>query len=108
MHTLIGLSHDGVPLTPSTTWGDTRADVQAERIRASAGGLALHRRTGTPVHPMSPLVRLAWYGEQEPKLCEQVAFWCGTKEYVLLQLTGALVLPHPIASASGLLDLASL
>lgn len=108
MHTLIGLSHDGAPLTPSTTWGDTRADVQAERIRASAGGLALHRRTGTPVHPMSPLVRLAWYNEQEPKLCEQVAFWCGTKEYVLLHLTGALVMDHSIASASGLLDLTSL
>lgn len=108
MHTLIGLSPDYEVLTPSTSWGDTRADLQAERIRSGPGGLALHRRTGTPVHPMSPLVRLVWYREQEPKLCEQVGFWCGIKEFVLLRLTGALVMDHSIASCSGLLNLEDL
>lgn len=108
MHTLIGLSPDYEVLTPSSTWADTRADVQAERIRAGAGGLALHRRTGTPVHPMSPLVRLVWYREQEPKLCEQVGFWCGIKEYVIYRLTGALIMDHSIASCSGLLNLEQL
>ncbi|RIJ77522.1 carbohydrate kinase [Nakamurella silvestris] len=108
MHTLIGLSPDMAVLTPSSTWADTRADVQAERIRAGAGGLALHRRTGTPVHPMSPLVRLVWYREQEPKLCERVGFWCGIKEFVLLRLTGSLVMDHSLASCSGLLDLQGL
>lgn len=108
MHTLIGLSPEAGVMTPSTTWADTRADVQAERIRASAGGLALHRRTGTPVHPMSPLVRLVWYREQEPKLWEQMGFWCGIKEFVLLRLTGALVMDHSMASCSGLLNLEEL
>lgn len=108
MHTLLGLSPTGEVLTPSTSWGDTRSDVQAERIRASAGGLGLHRRTGTPVHPMSPLVRLVWFHDQEPKLCERVGHWCGIKEFVLLHLTGALVMDHSIASATGLLNLESL
>ncbi|PFG18673.1 gluconokinase [Serinibacter salmoneus] len=108
MHTLIGLSPAMEPLTPSSSWADTRADAQAERIRASTGGLGLHRRTGTPVHPMSPMVRLAWFHEQEPKLCERVGFWCGIKEYVLLRLTGALVMDRSIASCSGLLNLESL
>lgn len=108
MHTLIGLSPQMEPLTPSSSWADTRADAQAERIRASAGGLGLHRRTGTPVHPMSPMVRLAWFHEQEPKLCEHVGFWCGIKEYVLLRLTGALVMDRSIASCSGLLNLENL
>ncbi|TGO06681.1 gluconokinase [Serinibacter arcticus] len=108
MHTLLGLSPTGEVLTPSTSWGDTRSDVQAERIRASAGGLGLHRRTGTPVHPMSPLVRLVWFHDQEPKLCERVGHWCGIKEFVLLNLTGALVMDHSIASATGLLNLVDL
>ena len=86
MHSLIGLDPDGVPLTPSVTWADSRASSQAERLRAAPSGLALHRRTGTPVHPMAPLSKLLWFAEQEPKLHERVAHWVGIKDYVLLRL----------------------
>ncbi len=105
MHGLLGLSPEGEPLTPLLTWADTRAGVQAERLRASVGGLALHRRTGTPVHPMSPLTKLMWFHEQEPKLCERIAFWVGVKEYVLLRLCDALVVDHSVASATGLMNI---
>ena len=51
MHTLLAVDEGGEPLTPSITWGDTRAAPQAERMRESPG-VELHRRTGTPLHPM--------------------------------------------------------
>ncbi|OON31904.1 MULTISPECIES: gluconokinase [unclassified Micromonospora] len=105
MHSLIGLDPDGQPLTPSVTWADSRASRQAERLRAARSGLALHRRTGTPVHPMAPLPKLVWFAEQEPKLFEQVAHWVGIKDYVLLRLCEALVTDHSVASASGLMDI---
>ena len=105
MHSLIGLDTDDVPITPSVTWADSRAGSQAERLRASARGLALHRRTGTPVHPMAPLAKLLWFHEQEPKLCEQVGHWVGIKDYVLLRLSGALVTDHSVASGTGLMDI---
>lgn len=105
MHTLIGLDPGGAPLTRSLSWADSRAAAQAERLRAASGGLALHRRTGTPVHPMAPLPKLVWFREQEPKLCEQVAFWVGIKDYVLSQLCEALVTDHSIASGTGLMDI---
>lgn len=105
MHGLIGLGADGRPLTPLVTWADTRARAQAERLRAGAGGLSLHRRTGTPLHPMSPLPKLVWFLEQEPSLCERVRHWVGIKEYVLSRLCGVLVTDHSLASATGLLDL---
>jgi gluconokinase len=105
MHSLIGLDPDGRPLTPSITWADSRASMQAERIRGSAGGLALHRRTGTPIHPMAPLSKLVWFRELEPKLCEQVGHWVGIKEYVLLRMCEALVMDHSLASATGLFDI---
>jgi gluconokinase len=108
LHSLVGLSPTGEPLTPLVTWADTRAGVQAERLRASPTGLALHRRTGTPLHPMSPLPKLVWFREQEPALCEQVGFWVGVKEHVLWYLCGALVTDHSTASATGLMDLATL
>ena len=105
MHSLIGLDPDGVPLTPVLTWADSRASAQAERLRAGAGGSRLHRRTGTPVHPMSPLTKLVWYREHEPKLVEKVRHWVGIKELVLLRMCDALVVDHSIASATGLLDI---
>lgn len=105
MHSLLGLDADHRPLTAVVTWADSRASGQAERIRSSVGGLALHRRTGTPVHPMSPLTKLVWFREQEPKLTERVAHWVGIKDYVLVQLCDVLVTDHSLASASGLMDI---
>ncbi|MET7666798.1 gluconokinase [Micromonospora luteifusca] len=105
MHSLIGLNPAGDPLTPSLTWADSRSTRQAERLRAVPSGLALHRRTGTPMHPMSPLPKLLWFAEQEPKLFESVVHWVGIKDWVLLRLCDTLVTDHSIASATGLLDI---
>ncbi|HEV7655867.1 MAG TPA: gluconokinase [Mycobacteriales bacterium] len=108
MHTLIGLDADGAPLTPSLSWADSRASAQAERLRATPGGLALHRRTGTPVHPMAPLPKLMWFREQQPKLHEQVASWVGIKDFVLSRMCDALVTDHSLASGTGLMDISTL
>ena len=108
MHSLIGLDPAGQPLTASITWADSRASGQAERVRGSVAGLPLHRRTGTPVHPMAPLAKLIWFHEQEPKLCERVGHWVGIKEYVLLRMCDALVMDHSIASGTGLMDIHTL
>lgn len=105
MHSLIGLDDAGRALTPLVTWADTRAVAQAERLRAGRAGLGLHRRTGTPVHAMSPLAKLVWFREQEPDLCERVSHWAGIKEYVLWRLCGVLVTDHSVASGTGLLDI---
>jgi gluconokinase len=108
MHGLIGLDGDRELLTPLVTWADTRAGPQAERLRAGSGGLSLHRRTGNPLHPMSPLPKLLWFAEQEPGLYERARHWMGLKEYVLLALTGELVMDHSMASGSGLMELQTL
>jgi gluconokinase len=108
MHTLMGLDPDGAPLTPSLSWADSRSAGQAERLRAAAGGLALHRRTGTPLHPMAPLPKLVWFHEQQPKLFEQVAFWVGIKDFVLCRMCDALVTDHSLASGTGMMDIATL
>ncbi|HEU4347628.1 MAG TPA: gluconokinase, partial [Actinoplanes sp.] len=105
MHTLIGLDAGSRPLTASLSWADSRSREQAERLRASAGGLALHRRTGTPVHPMAPLPKLVWFREQQPEVFAQAATWLGIKDYVVLRMCDALVTDHSLASGSGLMDI---
>jgi gluconokinase len=108
MHTLLAVDDAGRPLTPSITWADTRAAAQAERLRAARGGLELHRRTGTPLHPMAPLSKLVWFRECAPDVVAAAERWVGIKEYVVADLTGAWVTDLSVASATGLLDQASL
>jgi len=108
MHTLIALDAAGAPLTPSLSWADSRAAEQADRLRAGPDGLALHRRTGTPIHPMAPLPKLMWFREEQPELFARVACWAGIKDYVLSRMCGALVIDQSVASGTGLLDLGTL
>jgi gluconokinase len=105
MHSLIGLDGSSKPVTPVVTWADGRASDQAARLRAGPRGLALHKRTGTPVHPMAPVVKLRWFAEEQPEVFAEVSHWVGVKEYLLHQLTGELVVDHGMASATGMFHL---
>lgn len=106
MHSLAALGDSGDAISPVLTWADARAADQARRLRSGPRGLALHGRTGTPVHPMSPLVKLRWYREHEPELARRARHWVGIKELVLRRLTGELVVDHGIASGTGMFNLA--
>jgi gluconokinase len=108
MHSLLALDDGGNPLTPLITWADTRASAQADRLRDEGRALDLQKRTGTPVHPMSPLVKLMWLRESDPELHRRAAHWVGIKEFVLHRWCGSDVVDHSIASATGLLALDTL
>ncbi|HEX8508338.1 MAG TPA: gluconokinase [Propionibacteriaceae bacterium] len=104
MHGLIGLDTELRPMTPLLTWADSRATQEARDLRTQGLALELLQRTGTPVHPMSPLVKLVWFARHEPALARRVRWWVGLKDYVLHHLTGQLVTELSSASATGLLD----
>jgi gluconokinase len=106
MHALVGLDRDGRPITPLVTWADSRAAEQAERLRGEHPSLPA--RTGTPLHPMSPLVKLVWFAEQEPELHARVARWVGIKELLVHRLTGEWLLDASCASGTGLMSSESL
>ena len=107
LHSLLGLDRAGEPVTPVYSWADTRAAGAAQRLRAEPAGDALHRETGTPVHPMSPLVTLRWLAEEEPERHAGVACWCAAKDAVLAAFVGRLVTDRSTASASGLLAMST-
>jgi len=104
MHGLLALDAGGDPVGPLLTWADSRAADVARELRGREGALALHRRTGTPVHPMSPLVKLAWLRRARPSLHAAAFTWGGVKEFVLVRATGARVADTSVASGTGLLD----
>jgi gluconokinase len=103
MHGLIGLDAATQPLTPLLTWADSRAREQARRLRSS--DLDLHALTGVPVHPMSPLVKLVWFADNEPRTLTQARWWVGLKELVLSWLTDGIVTDLSSASGTGMLDI---
>jgi gluconokinase len=104
MHSLIGIDAAGQPLTPCLTFADSRAWPQAMRLRRDLGH-SLYRATGTPIHPMAPLAKLVWFGEQRPDLARRVRWWVSIKEYLLRRLCNSEVVDHAVASATGLFDL---
>lgn len=107
MHSVIGMDRSGQRLTRSITWADNRSAAWADWIKREYG-LDIYRRTGTPIHPMSPLVKLVWLRHEQPDLFRQVDKWISIKEYVFYQLFQQYVIDHSMASATGLLNLVQL
>ena len=106
MHGVVPMADDGRPLGPLVTWADGRAAEQANALRADGRARELHARTGTPVHPMSPLVKLAWWSQHDPGLMASTPRWGGVKELMVSALCGrSQVVDLSCASASGGYDL---
>lgn len=105
MHSLILMDRNGKNLTNSIIWADTRSEKQAEQIRGSSSSHEIYRKTGTPIHPMSPLCKLVWLKENERQLFDSTYKFISIKEYVFWRLFGKYIIDHSIASATGLFDI---
>ncbi|MGB3683720.1 MAG: gluconokinase [Rubrobacteraceae bacterium] len=108
MHSLLALDASGEPLTLALVYADNRASEQAARVRKDLDGAGLHRRTGVPIHPMSPLTKILWFKEEDPDTFAAAGKWVSIKEYVFFRLFGEYVVDHSIASATGLFNLENL
>jgi gluconokinase len=106
-HSLILMDRHGNALTPVITWADLRSATQAERLLADGSGLRNYLRTGTPIHPMSPLVKLLWMQEEAPDRFEAAHQFIGIKEYIFHRLFGIYVTDYSMASATGLFNLST-
>ncbi len=108
MHGLMALDINGKPLTNLMTWADLRSRAYAKKIREENRAERLAWRTGTPVHPMSPLCKLIWLRENQPAVFRQSAKFISIKEYIFFKLTGQYLIDHSLASATGLFDIYTL
>ena len=108
MHALIAVDKNGTPLTRSIIWADNRSTKQSEKLLQQMNGHDIYRRTGTLIHPMSPLSKLLWMKEEEPELYKSAYKFISIKEYVIYQLFSRYVVDYSIASATGLFNLETL
>lgn len=108
MHSVLAIDENGKPLTRCITWADSRSTAWAKKIKEEHNGLDIYRRTGTPIHPMSPLAKLAWLREDQPEIFKKAHKFIGIKEYVFYKLFDEFVIDYSIASATGMFHLENL
>ncbi len=108
LHSLMAIAADGTLLTRSITWADNRSAPWADEIKRSPAGHCLYRRTGTPIHPMSPLAKIVWLRHEQPDLFKKTAKFISIKEYVFYRLTQQFWVDYSIASGTGLWNMATL
>ncbi|MFD2574334.1 gluconokinase [Spirosoma soli] len=109
MHSLLAVDKHGKPLMNALLWSDNRAEEKAAELHAQSASLGrgIYEHTGTPIHPMIPLCKLAWFKEQQPELLQQTAKFISLKEYVWWKMTGQYQVDYSIATATGLFDVKS-
>lgn len=103
MHSLVCVNEGGRPLSPALIWADGRGYAQAEMISQTIGG-RVYAKTGTPIHPMTPFVKLLWMKETNYEPYQQAAYFMSIKEYLLHCWFGQRVIDYSMASATGMFN----
>jgi gluconokinase len=105
MHSLLAIDKHGVPLGNVITWADNRGRKEANELKESDTGKLIYNATGTPIHPMSPLIKIAWLKNNDRERFDRTFKFLSMKSYILQQLTGEYVIDYSLASATGLLNI---
>lgn len=105
MHSVIAVDEEDKPLTACITWADNRSEAWAHKIKDQLNGHEIYRRTGTPIHPMSPLSKIAWIVHEHPEIAAHTKKYIGIKEYIFKKLFNQYVVDYSLASCMGMMDL---
>src|SRR4051812_47979016 len=105
MHSVLAIDKNGVPLGNAITWADNRGKKEAQALKNSPLGKAIYNATGTPIHPMSPLVKIAWMKNHDKERFRQTWKFLSIKSYIIQQLADGYVIDYSLASATGLLNI---
>ncbi|QJW45463.1 gluconokinase [bacterium BFN5] len=108
LHSFLAVGEDGRPLSRLMTWADTRGQIYLEDVKDKIDTQALYRRTGCPIHPMYPLLKIYWLKNQQPAMFSKTAWFSSIKDYAFHRLTGQRVADRSLASASGCYNLQTL
>jgi gluconokinase len=105
MHSVLAIDKNGVPLGNAVIWADNRAKKEAQKLKSSPKSKIIYQATGTPMHPMSPLFKIAWFKNNDKERFRQASKFIQLKTYIIQQLTGEYLIDYSLASATGLLNI---
>lgn len=104
LHSIIAVDEKGNPLTNCLIWADNRSRDYAFKLKGSDLGTAIYKNTGTPIHPMTPLCKIAWIRDRQPEIFRRTVKFISIKEYILFHLFGAFLVDYSVASATAMFD----
>ncbi|SER47880.1 gluconate kinase, FGGY family [Gracilibacillus ureilyticus] len=107
MHSLICVGEDGEPLSNMLIWSDGRSSELVKKMDADLKR-NIYTRTGTPIHPMSPFMKLIWMKENNYEPYRKAAYFMSMKEYLIYKWYGKRLVDYSMASATGLMNIKSL
>jgi gluconokinase len=105
MHSVLAIDKNGVPLGNAITWSDNRGKKEAQKLKSSSLGKTIYTATGTPIHPMSPLIKIAWLKNNDKERFKKTFKFLSIKSYIIQQLTGEYFIDYSLASATGLMNI---
>ncbi|MEO5944460.1 MAG: gluconokinase [Ferruginibacter sp.] len=105
MHSVLAVDKHGVPLGNASTWADNRAKKEAKEISESLLADSIYNSTGTPIHPMSPMLKIAWMKKNQQDKFKLAGKFVSIKSYVIHQLTGEYMIDYSLACATGMLNI---
>ncbi|WP_264565751.1 gluconokinase [Flavobacterium sp. N3904] len=108
MQSILLINEEGCPISDALLWADNRAIAIASTLKKSELGTAFYQKTGIPIHPFSPMTKLAWIKENETKLFNNTFKFISLKEYIWHQLTGEYVIDSSMASGTGIMNIHTL
>ncbi|WP_407074345.1 gluconokinase [Paenibacillus lacisoli] len=108
MHSMLVVDEAGTPLTNCITWADNRSAKWTEVLKKELNGHEIYRRTGTPIHPMSPLTKIMWLTRERQDITSLAHKYISIKEYVFERFFHEYVVDHSMASATGMMNLEKL
>ncbi|SIS38574.1 gluconokinase [Salimicrobium flavidum] len=102
MHSLLFVDDNEKPISNAALWSDARslADVQEFPEKEM-----IYERTGTPIHPMTPLVKLFHHKREGTKEYKEAAAIRSLKEYILFHWFGDSITDYSMTSATGMYNI---
>ncbi|ENH96643.1 carbohydrate kinase FGGY [Gracilibacillus halophilus YIM-C55.5] len=104
MHSLICVDKQGKARSNMLIWSDGRSSDVVEQLEDSVKR-RIYRKTGTPIHPMSPLLKLIWMKQVQDPSYQEASYYMSMKEYLLFQWSGERIIDYSMASATGLMNI---
>lgn len=108
MHSLIAIGENDEFLSNCLLWNDSRSKKYADKAFADGVAYDLYGRTGTPIHPMSPLFKIIYFREEEPEVFEKAKLFVSMKDIAMKWICGEYLVDYSCASATGLFNLQNL
>lgn len=105
MHSVLPIDKNGTPLGNAIIWADNRGKNVAKELKGISLGKKIYKATGTPIHPMSPLIKIAWLKNKDKERFKKTFKFLSIKSYIIQQLTGEYLIDLSLASATGLFNI---